>query len=115
MELKSYFPFTRNKTSSTYPLFRHDCPVVLKVDHISRINNNCADKISQVYSKTNLYPSFESLFQEYPLLTEKIYFNPIPELLSDLYSVLIERLVHKSSSRKNLGHFTLEKNITKNS
>ena len=38
-------------------------PVGLKGEHISGIDNDCVDKISRVYSKANLPPSFKSLFQ----------------------------------------------------
>ena len=45
-------------------------PVGLKGEHISGIDNDCVDKISRVYLKANLPPSFKSLFQEYPSLKE---------------------------------------------
>ena len=38
-------------------------PVGLKGKHTSRINNGFEDKISRVYSKSNLPSCFESLFQ----------------------------------------------------
>ena len=82
--------------------------VGLKGDHIRGIDNDCADKISRVYLKANLPPSFESLFQKYP-------FHPSPELLSDLYSALLEGRAPEPSPRKNLGHFTHVNNITKTS
>ena len=59
-------------------------PVGLKGEHISGIENNCADKISRVYSKANSPPSFKSLFQEYPSLKEWKRFHPSLEFLSDL-------------------------------
>ena len=90
-------------------------PVGLKGEHISGIENNCADKISRVYSKANSPPSFKSLFQEYPSLKEWKRFHPSPELLSDLYSALLEGLAPEPSPRKNLGHFTHVNNITKTS
>ena len=89
--------------------------VGLKGEHISGINNDCADKISRVYSKSNSPPSFKSLFQEYPSLKEWKRFHPSPELLSDLYSALLEGRAPEPSPRKNLGHFTHVNNITKTS
>ena len=60
--------------------------VGLKEEHISGIDNDCADKLSRIYSKANSPPSFKSLFQEYPSLKEWKRFHPNPEFLSDLYT-----------------------------
>ena len=79
-------------------------PVGLKGKHISRIDNDCVDKISRVYPKANSPPSFKSLFQEYPSLKEWERFRPSLEFLAP-----------ESSPRNNLGHFTLDNKNSKTS
>ena len=80
-------------------------PVGFKVDYIEGSKNILADRISRLYSNSATPPSFTSLIQEFPQMKLWNIFLPSPELLSTLYSALLEGREPGLCLPKKLGHF----------
>ena len=87
-------------------------PVGLNADYIEGIKNILADRISRLYSNSAIPPSFTSLMQEFPQMKSWNRFLPSQELLSTLYSALLEGREPGLCLPKTLGHFVPGKTIS---
>jgi hypothetical protein len=76
----------------------------LNADYIEGEKNTLADRISRLLDK-NAFPNFALLFKEFPQLKCCLLFVPGPELLSALYSALLQRKAPAPTSIKITGHF----------
>ena len=85
--------------------------VGIKADHIAGSQNVLADAISRVYTSSYSKHSFKNLFQEFPQMKSWKRFHPSQELLSLLYSILLEEQDQGLWHPKNLGHFAPGNNI----
>ena len=86
-------------------------PVGIKAEYIAGKSNVLADAISRVY--TNLYSntSFKNILQEFPQMKLWKRFHPSQELLSRLYSALLQGQDQGLCPINKLGHFALDSNI----
>ena len=80
-------------------------PMGIKADHIAGSLNVLADAISRVYTSSYSKNSFIKLFQEFPQMKSWKRFHPSQELLSVLYSILLQEQDQGLHHPKNLGHF----------
>ena len=87
-------------------------PVGIKADHIAGSQNILADTISRVYTSSYSKHCFAKLFQEFPQMKSWKRFHPSQELLSLLYSILLEEQDQGLWHPKNLGHFAPGNNIS---
>ena len=74
--------------------------------HISGDNNDCADNISRL-TKNSISNIF-SLFQKYPKLASYHRYHPSPELISLIYSALLNNLGEVQMPLRLKGHFTVD-------
>ena len=81
-------------------------PVGIKADFIPGVNNVLADAISRTYSNSTSPPSFINLFKEFPEMKSWERFHPSQELLSLLFSALLDYLEPGLCHPKTLGHFS---------
>ena len=86
-------------------------PLTIKADYIEGHKNILADAISRVFSSSTLYKSFDALHQEFPQINSWMRFHPSQELLSALYSALLDEQDRGIEPLKSLGHFTRDKTI----
>ena len=87
-------------------------PVGIKADHIAGTSNTLADVISRVYTTSYSETSFHKIFQEYPQMKSWKRFHPSQELLSVLYSALLQGQDHGLCPPNKLGHFAQDSNIS---
>ena len=81
-------------------------PQGIKSDFIPGVKHVLADTISSTYSNSNSLPSFIILFKEFPGMKSWERFNPSQELLSLLFSALLDGLEPGLCHPKTLGHFS---------
>ena len=86
-------------------------PLTIKADYIEGHKNILADAISRVFPSSTLYKSFDALHQEFPQINNWMRFHPSQELLSALYSALLDEQDRGIEPLNNLGHFTRDKTI----
>ena len=112
MSAKSWIKKAATKTKKGKALQRIVCglminnPVGLQADFIPGIDNILADAISRVYSKPNSAICFRSLTKEFPMILSWKRFHPSQELLSLLFSALLEDQEPGLCHIKQLGHFS---------
>ena len=87
-------------------------PVGIKAEHIAGLENILADAISRIYSTKYSNVCFNKLMQEFPQMKSWDGFHPSQELLSLLYSGLLEGQDPGLSLPKTLGHFVPGKTIS---
>ena len=87
-------------------------PVGIKAAHIAGSKNILADAISRVYTSTYSKLSFQKIFQDFPQMKSWKRFHPSQELLSVLFSGLLERQDQGLCQLKKLGHFVQDSNIS---
>ena len=115
---KAWIKKAATKTSKGKALQRILCiimlnnPVGIKADHIAGLLNILADRISRLYSKSKTPPSFTSLMQDCRQMKSWNRFLPSQELLSSLYSALLEGREPDLQQIKTLGHFVPGKIIS---
>ena len=115
MTSKSWIRKAASRTDKGKDLQRLLCslminnPVGLKAEHIAGINNVLVDAISRIYSSTYSKLSFNKLFQEFPQMKSWNRFHPSQELLSIIFSGLLEGQDKGLCLPKNLGHFIQDK------
>ena len=108
---KSWIRKAASKTKKGKALQRLLCsmmmnnPVGIRAEHIAGDLNILADAISRTYSSSYSKLSFDKLFQEFPYLKSWNRFHPSQELLSTLYSGLLEGQDQGLCLPKILGHF----------
>ena len=86
-------------------------PLGVKADHIAGSSNVLADAISRVYTNFFSELSFKNIFQEFPQMNSWKRFHLSQELLSVIYSALLQDQDHGLSQLRNLGHFAQGNNI----
>jgi hypothetical protein len=86
-------------------------PVSIKCEYIKGEKNILADAISRTFSSQSSQPNFRKLFIKYPQIRSWKRFHPNQELLSNLYSALLEEQDPGLCPIKNLGHVKLDNNI----
>jgi len=112
---KSWIRKAASKTKKGKALQRLLCsmmmnnPVGIRAEHIAGDLNILADAISRTYSSSYSKLSFDKLFQEFPYLKSWNRFHPSQELLSTLYSGLLEGQDQGLCLPKRLGHFAQDK------
>ena len=77
----------------------------IKADFIPGVKKILADVISHTYSNSNSPPSIINLFKEFPEIKSWRRFHPSQELLSLLFSALLEGREPGLCHPKTLGHF----------
>ena len=87
-------------------------PVGIKADHIAGSSNILADVISRVYTTSYSKISFNNIFQEFPQMKLWKRFHPSQELLSALYSGLLQGQDQGLCPPDKLGHFVQDSNIS---
>ena len=75
--------------------------------HISGDDNDCADNISRLNKDS--VSSISSLFQKYPKLASYRRYHPSPELISLIYSALLNNLGEVPMPLRLRGHFSADK------
>ena len=75
--------------------------------HISGTDNDCADNISRLTK--DLISTISSLFQKYPKLASYHRYHPSPELISLIYSALLNNLEEVQMPLMLKGHFVAGK------
>lgn len=80
-------------------------PVGIKAAHIAGAKNILADAILRVYTSIYCNHSFQKNFQDFPQMRSWKRFHLSQELLSVLYSGLLEGQDQGLYQLKNLGHF----------
>ena len=80
-------------------------PLDVACQHIAWEKNIIADKLSRIYTNSNIPPTQTSLLQNLPQLQGYVPFHPSPELLSLLYSALSNKLGPGPHNPNMLGHF----------
>ena len=108
MTSKSWIRKAASRTNKGKSLQRLLC-TGLKAEHIPGEKNVLADAISRTYSSTYSQLSFDKLFQEFPLMKSWNRFHPSQELLSILFSGLLEGQDKGLCLPKKLGHFVQDK------
>ena len=118
MTSKSWIRKAASRTDKGKALQRLLCglminnPVGLRAEHIPGEKNVLADAISRTYSSIYSKLSFNKLFQEFPQMKSWIRFHPSQELLSIIYSGLLEGQDKGLCLPKNLGHFVQDRIIS---
>ena len=87
-------------------------PVGIKAEHIAGKSNVLADAISRVYTNSYSNLSFNKIFQEFPQMKLWQRFHPSQELLSRLYSALLQGQDQGLCRINKLGHFAQDNNIS---
>ena len=86
-------------------------PVGVKAEHIAGKSNILADAISRVYANSYSKLIFNKIFQEFPQMKSWERFHPSQELLSRLYSALLQEQDQGLCPINNLGHFVQDNSI----
>ena len=87
-------------------------PVGIKAEHIAGKSNVLADAISRVYTNSYSNLSFNKVFQEFPQMKLNQRFHPSQELLSRLYSALLQGQDQGLCPINKLGHFAQDNSIS---
>ena len=87
-------------------------PVGIKAEHIAGKSNILADAISRIFNISYSNNSFNNLFQEFPQMKLWKRFHPSQELLSALYSGLVQGQDQGLCPPDKLGHFVQDSNIS---
>ena len=87
-------------------------PVGIKAEHIAGKSNVLADAISRVYTNSYSNLSFNKIFQEFPQMKLWQRFHPSQELLSRLYSALLQGQDQGLCPINKLGHFAQDNSIS---
>jgi hypothetical protein len=114
---QSWIRKAATRTNKGKALQRILCSIMLnnsigvKADYIEGVNNTLADAISRVFSSDSNTSSFVNLHQNFPEIKYWKRFLPSQELLSHLYSALLQGQYPGIFQIKNLGHFVQDKVI----
>ena len=87
-------------------------PVGIKAEHIAGLSNTLADAISRVYSTSFSQISFDKIFQNFPQMKSWKRFHPSQELLSAIYSGLLQEQDCGLCPPNKLGHFVQGNNTS---